>query len=277
MRMEMRRFCRIPSITMKLASGSVAATLLFASACESNENSQKSPPRPVASAPPARQDTSRVVADSMEAGGDVLSDSVNRRPASPAGRWITDANVLSMLTMMNAKQIAAAKLELSAWHTDTVRAFAATIAAGHAELQHSVDSVAQIIKLEPIAPALSASISDTMQVQIDSLYGLHGGALDRGFLRQQTQSQAMLVDYVAKLAGVAEAPELQALLSSAATQVASQLSRARALQTAFATADSTALADSLARRAARDSARAARDSARAAREAARRKRPTNER
>src|SRR6185312_15051385 len=144
------------------------------------------------------------------------------------------------------------------------------IAAGHAELQHSVDSVAQIIKLEPIAPALQQSVSLTMQAQIDSLYGLHGGALDRGFLRQQTQSQAMMVDYVAKLAGVAEAPELQGLLASAATRVASQLSRARALQTVFATADSTAHADSLARQAAKDSARMARV-------AARRKRSTNER
>ena len=268
MRTVMRRFRGMRSVATKLAIWSVAVTLPFASACKPSENSRKSPARPVTSAATAApQDTTHVVADTMEAAGEVVSDSSRRRPASPAGKWITDANVISMLTMMNAKQIAAAKLELSAWHTDSVRAFASTIAAGHAELQHSVDSVAQLIKLEPIAPALSASISDTMQAQIESLYGLHGGALDRGFLRQQTQAQAMMVDYVAKLAGVAEHPELQGVLSTAATQVASQLSRARALQTAFAVADSTAHADSLARQAARDSARAA----------SRHKRSTNER
>jgi predicted outer membrane protein len=269
--MEMRRFCRVQSVAVQLAGGGVAATMLFMSACKSNDDSQKSPPPAVVSATAAASaDTAHAIAATMEAGGDVMSDSTSRRSPSSVGRWITDANVLSMLTMMNAKQIAAAKLELSAWHTDTVRAFAATIAAGHAELQHSVDSVAQIIKLEPVAPALSAAIADTMQAQIDSLSSLHGGALDRGFLRQQTQSQAMMVDYVAKLAGVAEHPELQALLSTAAAQVASQLSRARALQTAFAAADSAAHADSLARQAARDSVRQAR-------EAARRRRSTHER
>jgi len=256
MRMEMRRFCGIQTVPIKTVGAGVAAALLFVSACRSNDNSQKSKAAPVASAPAAPgRDTTRVVADTMEAGGEVVSDSASRSAAPSVGRWITDANVLSMLTMMNAKQIAAAKLELSAWHTDTVRAFASAIAAGHAELQHSVDSVAQIIKVVPIAPALSESISATMQAQIDSLGDLRGGALDRGFLRQQTQSQALMVDYVAKLAGVAEHPELQGVLATAAAQVASQLSRARALQTAFAMADSTAHADSLAREAARAAAR----------------------
>lgn len=252
----MRRFWTMGSLAMNVASAGVAATLLFTSSCKSNENSQKSPPRAVSTAP-APRDTSHAAADTTESGGDVELDSA-RRAVAPAGKWITDANVLSMLTTMNAKQLAAEKLELSAWHSDAARAFASAMAAEHAELQHSVDSVAQAIGIEPIAPALSQSISATMQTQIDSLYGVYGGALDRAFLRQQAQGHAVMADYVTKLAGVAEHPELQALLASAAKTVTAQLSRAQSLQAAFATADSTAHADSLARRAARDSARARR-------------------
>jgi hypothetical protein len=145
-------------------------------------------------------------------------------------------------------------VELSSWHSDTVRAFAATIAREHAGIQHSVDSVASVARIAPVAPALAQSIGDSLQAAVDTLKMSRGGALDRAFVSQQVHSLAMVGRYVQQLSAAAERPELQAVLAGAATRVGTQLARARALQASFAVADSSAakaFADSAAMRASR--------------------------
>jgi predicted outer membrane protein len=186
--------------------------------------------------------------DTNEAAGDViLHSSADTASPRPTVRWLTDANLLAMLAVMNSRQIAAADVELEAWHVDSVRAFAALVAREHAELQHSVDSVSERIHIAPIAPALAHTVSSTMQSQIDTLRRTYGRALDRAFMREQVASSQFMADYMGELAAVAERPEVQKLLSSSKDRVNAQLNHARALQTRLAIADSTAAADSAAR------------------------------
>lgn len=202
-----------------------------------------------ASAIVASGGTGRVHVDS--AAGDVARDSGT---IGVTGRWLTDANVLSLLTTMNAKQIAAADIELQAWRSDTVRAFAASIARDQAALQHSVDSLAGRLHLAPVAPALAGTLTTTMQASIDSLQQVRGAPLDRAFIRQQLSAQSLMSSYAEQLAAVAEEPDVQALSASAAAQVRAQLTRAQALNGMFSRADSLGAAgsaDSAAKRAAR--------------------------
>jgi uncharacterized protein YukE len=190
--------------------------------------------------------------DTNEAAGDVvLRDNVDSVQAQPAVRWLTDANLLSLLGMMNARQIAAADVELEAWHVDSVRAFAAAVAQEHAELQHAADSVSDRIHVAPIAPALARTVATAMQSQIDSLRRTYGRALDRAFVREQVGSQQFMAQYTSDLAAVAERPEMRSLLASVHTRITTQLAHARALQRRLAIADSIAAADSTARLAAR--------------------------
>lgn len=191
----------------------------------------------------------------MRARNDAHNDSSDARPAV---RWLTDANLLSLFSMMNARQIAAADVELEAWHVDSVRAFAASVAREHAELQHSVDSLSERLHLMPIAPALGQTISATLQSQLDTLRRTYGRALDRAFIRQQVATHQLMTDYVTKFAAVAERPEIQSLFAAAKDSMSAQLSRARTLQMALAIADSVASADSaakVAKRAGRTTAR----------------------
>lgn len=191
----------------------------------------------------------------MRARNDAHNDSSDARPAV---RWLTDANLLSLFSMMNARQIAAADVELEAWHVDSVRAFAASVAREHAELQHSVDSLSERLHLMPIAPALGQTISATLQSQLDTLRRTYGRALDRAFIRQQVATHQLMTDYVTKFAAVAERPEIQSLFAAAKDSMSAQLSRARTLQMALAIADSVASADSaakVAKRARRTTAR----------------------
>jgi predicted outer membrane protein len=194
------------------------------------------------------------VRDTSEYGGEVVGDSAT---TGPAVRWISDANALALLSLMNARQVSAADVELGAWHSDTVRAFAASMARAHADLQHSIDSLIDQIHVAPVAPALAQPLGVQMQAQVDSLSGL-GRGLDRAYVREQVASHELMGEYLRELAGVAERPEVGALLASAATRVDTALVRARSLDALLTMADSLAAADSTARVEAKAEARAAR-------------------
>lgn len=207
--------------------------------------------RTPANAAAREPDATTAMRDTVVSGGDVSTDSSAASSESPAGRWITDANVLSLLGVMNSRQIAAADAELGAWHSDTVRSFASTVAREHAEIQHTVDSVAERIHLVPVAPALGALLAARMQAQIDSMITYRNGSLDRAFVREQVASHRLMVDEIQKLAGVAQSQDLQAVLSSVAARIEAQLVHATSLQATLQAADSFAAVDAASKRAAR--------------------------
>jgi predicted outer membrane protein len=184
-----------------------------------------------------------------EAGGEVASDS-----AKPALHWLDDANAVALVNLMNGRQLAAADAELSSWHVDTVRAFAAEMSREHSAMQRSIDSIAEALKLVPVTPALAPLVRARMQMQIDSMWQHAGRGFDRAYLDQAVSSHQLMLLYLSRLSAAAESPALQQVLAVASDSVQSQLKRATALRTAFAVADSAA-ADSAARRAARRAAR----------------------
>ena len=182
---------------------------------------------------PNERRTSRVVVDT--AGGEVGGETM-ATPA-PAARWITDANAVALASTLNSRAIAAADAELENWHIDTVRAFAATMAREHADLQHSIDSLTQRLNLTPVSPALARRWSATFQTQIDTVLRA-GTGIDLAFVRQQANSHQIMADYFSQLASATERPELRALLEAAAAKATSQAQRALALQPSIARIDS---------------------------------------
>ena len=188
--------------------------------------------------------------DTNESAGEVIASSTSETTQTRPVRWLTDANVLSLLSMMNSLQIAAADVELEAWHVDNVRALAAAAAREHGELQHAVDSVAQRIHAVPVAPALAQTVSAAMQPDLDVLRRSGGRTVDRAFVRQQIVSAQLMEEYLDELAAVTEHHEVRSLLGAARDSVAAQLTRTTAQQARFALADSVA-ADSAAKAAAR--------------------------
>jgi predicted outer membrane protein len=175
--------------------------------------------------------------DTVESAGDVINDS-SSTPRKE--RWVTDNNVLALLSAMNSRQSAAADIELESWHLDAVRAFAASMAREDAELQHSIDSLASRLGLTPVAPALAKPWLSVMQAQIDSMRHSRASTLDRAFVQQQIASHQVMSDYIGQLAAVAERPDVRSFLATAAARVSSQLDRARALQTTLIAVDTAA-------------------------------------
>jgi predicted outer membrane protein len=205
----------------------------------------------------ARDTVGEPVNDTVEVAGEVVDDTA----ATTTERWLFDPNVLSLLSMMNMRQMSAAEVELGEWHSDTVRAFATQMAHDHAVFQRSIDSLAERLNMMPSRPAIAGQIGAAFQAQIDTMVAARGGprgSLDRAFVQQQVAGHELMLRYVQQLSGVAERPELRALLSQAATFAKTESARARGMQARLAVADSQAMADSAAKRA----ARAKRDSAR---------------
>jgi predicted outer membrane protein len=181
------------------------------------------------------------------AGGTLAADSVRDSTVTP--HWLSDANLLSLVAVMNQKQIAAADLELGAWRSDTVRALAAQMAAEHAALQRSADSLATSMKLAPVPGALTGDVIAIFQTQIDSATAGRGGsALDKAYVGQQVASHTLMSEYLDQFVQLAQRPELRGWLEAAGSRVDAQLARAKAVQGQLAMADSI-VADSLARRA----------------------------
>jgi predicted outer membrane protein len=166
--------------------------------------------------------------------------------SAPTGRWLSDANVLALLVIMNSRAITTAEQAVEGWHSDSVRAFALSLVRDHAGVQRSIDSLIERGNLGPVRPAVADRIMAAFQMQADSIAasrepGRSGS--DRAFLAQQIASHALMVGYIRQLAGVAERPDLQALLSSVSTRVASDVGRTRAAL-ARLSIDSTSAADS---------------------------------
>ena len=227
-----------------LASG-VCVLAAAGAACSGPKPERRPPAAPAAAANTGA--TAAQVRDTLESGGEVVGDSAS---APSTVHWISDANALSLLGLMNARQLSAADLELSSWHSDTVRAFAVTMARTHADLQHSIDSLVDQIHIAPIAPALAEPLGAQMQSQIDSLRGL-GVGLDRAYVREQVASHELMSENVRQLAGVVERPEIGSLLAGVAARVDSALARARMVDAMLTAADSAAAADSTSRAEAR--------------------------
>jgi predicted outer membrane protein len=68
-----------------------------------------------------------------------------------------------------------------------------------------------------------------MQEQIDSLRRVRASSFDSAFVHKQIASNQLMLEYIQQLVPASQHPELQSMLSAAAKRVASQLDRARSL------------------------------------------------
>jgi len=183
-------------------------------------------------------------ADTASAGGDVIQASA--RPV--AGKWLNDGSVVSLISVLNQHEIAAAGAEFQAWHSDSVRAFAASMIQDHTAMQHSIDSAAAAAGVAPVMPALGLELQDSLKSVVDGLKTLKGAALDRAYLDAEVASHSMLVDYYGELAGVAEHPAIVGALANAVATLQLHARRAQLMRSMLAMIDSARRTDSLAAR-----------------------------
>lgn len=212
---------------MHFARMALSSVVLCAVACSANDGSDAA--------------ASNGRADTTSAGGDVT-------PRPVAGKWLTDGSIVSLIGVLNQHEVAAAGTEFQAWHSDSVRAFAASMIQDHAAMQHSVDSAAAVAGVAPVMPALGLELQDSLKTVVDGLKTLKGAPLDRAYLDGEVASHAMLVDYYEELAGVAQHPAIVSALANAVTTLQLHARRAQRIRSTLAMIDSARRMDSLAAR-----------------------------
>jgi predicted outer membrane protein len=164
---------------------------------------------------------------------------VGAEQQGPTVKWLTDANVLALLRLVNSRQVAASNVELERWHTGAVRDYAKDVRQDHLAMQRSIDSVAMSLKLAPIAPALAESLRLAGQSAVDRLsWRAAGSALEDAYMTDQVASHSWLVTFLQQLSAVAEAPELGGVIGTMGTRARAHLQRAQELLLAMATLDS---------------------------------------
>jgi predicted outer membrane protein len=163
--------------------------------------------------------------------------------------WLSDENIVSLGRQLNSAQIAAANVELDHWHTGAVRDFATQMKLDHAGMQTSLDSLAAVLKIAPVTPALAGVMDSSARREIDGIAALQYAPMEQAYVRQQIASHERMIDQLRQLSAAADRPELSALLSAHADRLQSHLSSVKTLQSTVAadsarTADSTRTADS---------------------------------
>lgn len=215
---------------MQFARMALSSMLLCAAACRGTEGSGGAAPNGTA--------------DTASAGGEVTQ--VAAQPV--VGKWLNDGSVVSLISVLNQHEIAAAGAEFQAWHSDSARAFAASMIQDHAAMQHSIDSAAAAAGVAPVMPALGLELQDSLKSVVDGLKTLQGAPLDRAYLDGEVASHAMLVDYYEELAGVAEHPAIVGALANGVATLQLHARRAQLMRSMLAMVDSARRTDSLAAR-----------------------------
>ena len=163
-------------------------------------------------------------------------------------RWLGDGNIVALTALLNSRQVAAADWELQHWGSDTTRALAEWMAQEHADIRHGIDSLTSALGITPVPPALAADLDSATRRQLAMLEVPGGRPLDRAYVNEQIASHEMMLDYLTKFSASAERAELRALIDRINGRLKGHLSRARALKTQYAQADSAKAAADSARR-----------------------------
>lgn len=214
----------------QIATFGLAVLFGAAASCGGNGSAKTT----AASAPP----------DTASAGGEVTANSV----APVAGKWLEDGSIEALADVLNQHEIAAAQTEMRAWHSDSVRAFAASMIHDHEAMQHSVDSAAAVLRIAPVMPALGLELQDSLKADVDKLKALTGGPLDRAYLDGEIASHKRLIEDYQELAGATERPQLSGVLAGSLTTLQLHLQRAQMLRSLMSMTDSARRIDSLAAR-----------------------------
>jgi predicted outer membrane protein len=195
-----------------------------------------------------KRDSAATRRDTLRSGGEVVA--MRGDDAAPAGKWLTDANLIALAARLNARERAAAEYELQWWSSDTTREFAMDMYRAHGAIGHAIDSVATTLQLASVMPALGQQLDSVTKQQFDVLAASRGPSLDRVFIDQQISSHELMAAYYRSLAAAAENPELAKVINAAVKTLDAHLARARSIKAARVARDSIK-ADSAARRAER--------------------------
>ena len=175
-------------------------------------------------------------ATSATSGGMVADTAAGSMGASDTaggamGGAMSDANILSAISMSNAAEIGTSKAAQSKLTDANVKAFARDMITQHQTMQGQADKVAKQANITPEP----GSQGDAMKKMVDSATtaltsGTRGAAYDQQYITLQVQAHQSTLDNLQRFQNSAQNAELKNLIQQAIPKVQQHLQRARDIQ-----------------------------------------------
>ncbi|MBV9879435.1 MAG: DUF4142 domain-containing protein [Gemmatirosa sp.] len=151
--------------------------------------------------------------------------------AAPAGASMSAANIMSMIGLSNAAEIAAGKTAQDKATDADVKAFAKQMVADHQAMQKSGDSLATAKGVAPQPPPQADQKRQSGDQMLQTLGSTPKGAdFDKAYVDGQVQAHQQVLNELQGYSSTAPDPDLKAMIDRAIPQVQQHLDKAQQLQ-----------------------------------------------
>lgn len=143
---------------------------------------------------------------------------------------MSDANVVAVLTAIDASELEAAQLAKQKAQSPEVRHYASRLVDEHTEMMAKNRQVANQMKVQPENPALVSSLKNTHQETMQELRNKSGREFDQQYIDSQIKMHEDAVQLVNKIADSSDNPKLKQHLMQTRPDLQSHLSEAKTIQ-----------------------------------------------
>jgi putative membrane protein len=150
---------------------------------------------------------------------------------------MSDANLLSVISMANSNEIGTSKLAQTKATSASVKSYANDMVKDHTAMQAEADKVAKAINVTPEA---SAGVGDQMKAhasqESDSLKAAaKGSAFDMQYVNGQVADHQLVLDHLKQFQTSAQNAQVKDLVTKAIPKVQEHLDNAKKLQSQLGT------------------------------------------
>jgi putative membrane protein len=150
---------------------------------------------------------------------------------------MSDANILSVISMSNSNEIGTSKLAQEKGTSGDVKSYARDMIKDHTAMQGEADKLAQQLKVTPEPPSgLGDEMKNMAMAMSDSLKAAaKGTTFDMQYINGQVQAHQMTLTHLQQFQTSTQNAQLKDLVTKAIPKVQQHLDRAKQLQTAMGT------------------------------------------
>ena len=203
----------------------VLGALLTAAACGKRDNDNATD---TAGVPAAATGDTGAMGGAM--GGDTAA-------ATAAAGPMSDANIVSLITMSNSEEIGDSKVAQTKATNANVKAFANDMVKDHQSLQGQVDKLGTKANITPQEPTTASAEKQRAEQEMTELQNTAKGAdFDKQYIDDQISDHQKTLDNLQRLQNEAQNAELKSLIEKAIPKVQQHLQRAKDIQGKMASA-----------------------------------------
>ena len=181
----------------------------------------------------AATDTTAAMTTGASTGAMATPTDTGMRAGAPA---MSDANILSMIGMSNANEIASSKTAQAKATNADVKSFANDMVKDHSAMQADADKVAKQANVTPQSPPQADTLKKAAAATADSLKSAaKGSAFDTQYMSAQVAAHQQTLDDLQRFQSMATSADVKTLITNAIPKVQQHLDRAKQIQSKLGT------------------------------------------